>query len=98
MSYKHGMCTHKTMQPEYKAYNNAKQRCTNPNYKGWHNYGGRGIKFLFTNFEQFFAELGRRPKGKSLDRKDNDKPSPTQKMVHAVLPFKVVVEKMEKNQ
>ena len=70
--YKHGMCTHTTMQPEYKAYTNAKQRCTNPKYKGWKNYGGRGIKFLFTNFEQFFAELGYRPKGKTLDRKDTE--------------------------
>jgi len=32
----------------------------------------RGIKFLFASFEHFFSELGLRPKGKSLDRIDNN--------------------------
>ena len=58
--------------PEYRAYRSAKQRCNTPNHKSWKCYGGRGIKFLFTSFEQFFAELGKRPKGKSLDRKNNN--------------------------
>jgi hypothetical protein len=66
--------------PEYRAYMEAKLRCTNPNNHAWQDYGGRGIKFLFTSFEQFFAELGKRPAGVdsrgralySLDRKDND--------------------------
>jgi len=64
----HGM----SKTPEWESYEHAKQRCTNPNNKCWKDYGGRGIKFLFTSFEQFFAELGRRPKGKSLDRMDNN--------------------------
>ncbi|HWY20028.1 MAG TPA: hypothetical protein VNX26_02345 [Candidatus Acidoferrum sp.] len=58
--------------PEYTAYTHAKQRCTNPRCVDWPDYGGRGIKFLFTSFEQFFAELGPRPEGLSLDRKNND--------------------------
>ena len=58
--------------PEYNAYRSAKQRCTNPNNPKWFDYGGRGIKFLFTNFSQFFIEIGRRPKGKVLDRRDNN--------------------------
>jgi len=58
---------------EYQAYQNAKQRCTNPGYIGWKNYGGRGIKFLFETFEQFFAELGRRTTPlHSLDRFPNN--------------------------
>jgi hypothetical protein len=50
----------------------AKYRCTNPKANGWKRYGGRGIKFLFTSFEQFFTELGPRPKGRSLDRINNE--------------------------
>jgi hypothetical protein len=70
----------RTANPERRAYENAKQRCITQNPKFWKNYGGRGIKFLFTSFEQFFTELGPRPPGKdargralySVDRKDND--------------------------
>lgn len=58
--------------PEYHAYRNAKQRCNNPKSPKWADYGGRGIKFLFTSFEQFMSELGPRPKGKVLDRENND--------------------------
>jgi hypothetical protein len=61
--------------PEYRAYNSAKNRCTNPNNKQWEDYGGRGIKFLFSSFEQFFTELGTKPEPKRkyvLDREDND--------------------------
>jgi hypothetical protein len=54
------------------AYNSAKSRCTNPNHPAWADYGGRGIKFLFTSFEQFYAELGPRPPRRSLDRIDNE--------------------------
>jgi hypothetical protein len=57
---------------EYQAYHSAKNRCNNPRNPGYKYYGGRGIRFLFTSFEQFFAELGPRPPGLSLDRIDND--------------------------
>lgn len=58
--------------PEYAAYLNAKYRCNTPTAPAWKDYGARGIKFLFTSFEQFIAELGPRPAGMSLDRKEND--------------------------
>jgi len=57
---------------EYKAYKNARNRCFNPNNPRFSDYGGRGIKFLFTSFQQFFIELGSKPKGLSLDRIDNN--------------------------
>lgn len=55
--------------PERTAYRDARGRCTNPKCASWPNYGGRGIKFLFANFEQFLAEVGARPTPRhSLDR------------------------------
>jgi hypothetical protein len=57
---------------EYISYQCAKQRCRNPRRPGYAYYGGRGIRFLFTSFEQFFAELGPRPPGTTLHRKDVD--------------------------
>jgi hypothetical protein len=59
--------------PEYYACFDAKYRCTNPKDKYWKDYGGRGIEFRFTSFEEFFAELGTRPTpAHSLDRIDNN--------------------------
>jgi hypothetical protein len=59
--------------PEYQAYYHALNRCNNPKDENYPDYGGRGIKFLFTSFEQFFAELGSKPShGHSLDRIRND--------------------------
>jgi len=58
--------------PEYQAYAGAKHRCTNPNNKEFPHYGGRGIRFRFTSFEQFFATLGPRPREMSLDRINNN--------------------------
>lgn len=59
--------------PEYQAYNNAKDRCTNPSDKGYKNYGGRGIKFKFSTFSKFLSEVGTRPTPEhSIDRINND--------------------------
>lgn len=57
--------------PEYKVYGSAKQRCQTPTDPGYKNYGGRGIEFRFSSFEQFYEVLGPRPTDKhSLDRID----------------------------
>jgi hypothetical protein len=53
----------------FNAYHNAKKRCTDLNDK---NYGGRGIEFRFTSFEEFYMELGDPPPGMSLGRINND--------------------------
>ncbi len=59
--------------PEYEAYSAALGRCTRKSCAHYRHYGGRGIKFLFTSFEQFIAVVGLRPSEKhSLDRIDND--------------------------
>jgi hypothetical protein len=57
---------------EYFAYHNAKRRCTNPNDISWHNYGGRGVRFLFSSFDEFYSVLGPRPAGMTLERIDNN--------------------------
>lgn len=55
---------------EYAAYYSAKDRCRNPHNTRWDDYGGRGIEFRFESFAQFFVNLGTRPEGMSLDRRD----------------------------
>jgi hypothetical protein len=50
------------------------QRCINPNYARWKDYGGRGIKVCadWVFFENFLADMGERPTGKTLDRVDTN--------------------------
>jgi hypothetical protein len=60
--------------PTYNSWCEMLKRCNNPNSKKWPRYGGRGITvcaewYLFKNF---YADMGERPKGTTLDRKDND--------------------------
>jgi hypothetical protein len=70
---RHWAYDEQTHTAEYRAYRGAKRRCTDPTGKWWQDYGGRGIEFRFTSFEQWLAELGPKPSpGHSVDRKDND--------------------------
>lgn len=60
---------------EYAAWNNARQRCTKEHHPQYHNYGARGITMCAEwtrSFAQFFADMGPKPPGSSLDRIDND--------------------------
>lgn len=51
---------------------NAWDRCTNPDTAGFANYGGRGISVCrrWADFNTFCADMGPRPLGMTLERKD----------------------------
>lgn len=70
---RHGHAVDNKLSPEYQSYKAAKSRCLNPRHEKYSYYGGRGIKFRFNSFEQFLAEVGKRPtKRHTLDRINND--------------------------
>ena len=60
--------------PTYHSWHGMLDRCRNPNHIKYKHYGGRGITVcdLWLKFENFFADMGEKPKGLTLDRKDND--------------------------
>ena len=63
--------------PEYRAYANMKNRCYNPKYPGYKNYGGRGIAVIDrwkNSYAAFLECVGRRPSPRhSLDRINNSR-------------------------
>lgn len=68
---KHGMSS----SPEYKSWNAMKGRCYDSNHPKYKNYGGRGIIICerwLNSFENFYLDMGKRPKGTTIDRKDSD--------------------------
>jgi hypothetical protein len=61
--------------PEYRAWVNLWERCSNLKSKKYPSYGGRGITVCerWDSFENFLADMGLRPTHKhSIDRIDNN--------------------------
>lgn len=61
---------------EYSSWQSMKGRCLNPDNKDYPRWGGKGVTIFsdwINSFEAFFAHVGPRPKGTSLDRIDNTK-------------------------
>lgn len=59
----------------YQSWDSMIQRCSNPKTPGFHHYGGRGITVTkrWRSFANFLFDMGIRPPGKSLERKNNDR-------------------------
>ena len=58
----------------YVSWRGMMARCNNPGDTGYANYGGRGIRVCerWHRFINFYADMGERPAGLTLDRKDTD--------------------------
>ena len=71
---KHGNKRRSAASPTYLSWIGMRTRCSNPNEPGWKNYGGRGIIFdpRWDDFAAFLQDMGERPPGTSLERKDNN--------------------------
>lgn len=59
----------------YQIWSGMLKRCTNQNCAAYPRYGGRGISVCerWRKFENFLADMGERPAGLTLERKDNDR-------------------------
>jgi hypothetical protein len=61
--------------PMYQTWLGMRARCNNKKHVSYRNYGGRGITVCerWNKFENFYADMGDRPEGLSLDRVDNSR-------------------------
>ncbi len=80
-TYKGRPSHRKTHSREYRAWTGMIQRCYNPNATNFEHYGGRGITVCKrwldgtkdkSGFTCFFEDMGPKPDGLSLDRKNNN--------------------------
>jgi hypothetical protein len=70
---KHGHAVGKET-PTYKSWLMMKQRCNNPQFHKYSEYGGRGITICerWASFEVFVKDMGERPPAHSIERLNND--------------------------
>jgi len=72
---KHGGAVRGALHPDYNLWQGMIARCEDQKNKAYRYYGGRGIKVCARwreSFAAFLADLGPRPPGHQVDRKDND--------------------------
>lgn len=71
---RHGHAAGGRTSPTYRAWHSMINRCTNPRMRNYCDYGGRGVSVCarWRDFAAFLADMGERPAGLTLDRRDND--------------------------
>lgn len=69
---RHGYCAKDKPTPTYGSWKSMHERCNNPKHKHYSDYGGRGITICkrWHKFSAFIADMGERPSGMTLDRKN----------------------------
>lgn len=74
---KHGHGRREGFSPTFISYNSMKTRCLNSKFRNFHLWGGRGIKICERwlgerGFVNFLADMGERPPGTTLERRNNN--------------------------
>lgn len=71
---KHGQSRVGRKSFEYSVWANMLTRCSNAKVSSYKDYGGRGITVCerWKDFQNFFADMGKCPEGRSIDRVNND--------------------------
>ena len=69
----HGHSVGKGFSGTYASWSSMLQRCNNPKCSTYYKYGAKGTKVCkrWFKFENFLADMGERPKGKTIDRIKN---------------------------
>lgn len=71
----HGHTIGDQQSPTFMSWRAMVRRCTEPRARGYANYGGRGITVCdrwLESFSNFLEDMGVRPRGTTIDRKDNN--------------------------
>ena len=71
----HGHCIKGKRSVTYNSWRAMRGRCDDPSNERYCDYGGRGIVYCdrWKSFENFLLDMGERPKGTTLDRKETSK-------------------------
>jgi len=75
VALKHGHARAAKQSSTYRTWAAIIARCSNPKNSRWNAYGARGITVCTrwrNSFENFLADMGERPKGKTIDRINNN--------------------------
>lgn len=73
---KTGYTKNQALLPTYNSWRAMRERCSNKNAAAYQYYGAKGIRVCDewkNNFPKFLKDMGKRPKGKTLDRIDGKK-------------------------